>query len=401
MHKAGVAHLGIDPSNVLILPYTRSLKLANFNLAQPNSPVVGERTIKPNDIFSEYAAPEVLDVLLSRHDDFRTTSYAIPEFNSSQHTAQLVNGAAADSWATGVTLLEALTCHRHFSCRSLGTPRPESSPFVRRVTYTDPLGTFSYLQHDVVGETRFLQQRWMNAVLTAEKLGSAVQHPIIEAIRHCSTMPDAAVDFFVKLLHPTPAARMTMAEAACHPYLARAMQWLLTKQAHVSGQSTAAEGATASGSADASATTTTSASSEPGATTACVFCEPGATTASEISDRGATTNSGSLPAVTTPSIAGKTRQQPQSSVDRSLQSHAVDCSEYEDEEQDTHQPDDAKSQCCVESIADNASGCLNPAIKNSSGKRYFTPSSAAPKSLISRSAQPVCWQCDFDQEIIK
>lgn len=75
----------------------------------------------------------------------------------------------------------------------------------------------------------------MNAVLTAEKLGSAVQHPIIEAIRHCSTMPDAAVDFFVKLLHPTPAARMTMAEAACHPYLARAMQWLLTKQAHVSG----------------------------------------------------------------------------------------------------------------------------------------------------------------------
>ena len=56
-------------------------------------------------------------------------------------------------------------------------------------------------------------------MLTAEKLGVAVQHPIIDAIRRCSPRPNLAVDFFTKILHPKPEARMTVSEAERHPWL--------------------------------------------------------------------------------------------------------------------------------------------------------------------------------------
>ena len=103
------------------------------------------------------------------------------------------------------------------------------------------------------------------------------------------------------------------------------------------GQSRAAKAATATDSAD--------------------FC---ATTISDPSPSASSiTASGSLLAVTTPTIASEIRQQPQSSPDSSMQSHPLDCSEHEDEELGTPPPGSAEPQSCMESIADDASRCLD------------------------------------------
>ena len=60
-------------------------------------------------------------------------------------------------------------------------------------------------------------------------------HPLIFHIKYYSSDPSNAVDFFVSMLHPDPAARMTMAQAARHPYMAPAMQKLLFREARLGG----------------------------------------------------------------------------------------------------------------------------------------------------------------------
>ena len=62
-------------------------------------------------------------------------------------------------------------------------------------------------------------------------MDSAVRHPLVEKIELTSTEPTIAVDFFLQMLHPDPEARMTMAQASRHPYLAHAMQRLLSREA--------------------------------------------------------------------------------------------------------------------------------------------------------------------------
>ena len=47
----------------------------------------------------------------------------------------------------------------------------------------------------------------------------AVQHPLLEKVRRCSTDPDLAEDFFSRVLDPAPTLRPTAAEALQHPYL--------------------------------------------------------------------------------------------------------------------------------------------------------------------------------------
>ena len=60
-----------------------------------------------------------------------------------------------------------------------------------------------------------------DAVKKAEKAAVPVQHPILDTVRQCSTNPDAAADFFVRMLHPCPAKRMSL-EAKHHAYIAAA-----------------------------------------------------------------------------------------------------------------------------------------------------------------------------------
>ena len=51
--------------------------------------------------------------------------------------------------------------------------------------------------------------------------GEAVQHPILDNIRRCSSTPDEAVDFFSRILHCIPDKRLTAAQALEHPYIRR------------------------------------------------------------------------------------------------------------------------------------------------------------------------------------
>ena len=65
----------------------------------------------------------------------------------------------------------------------------------------------------------------------AERMDSAVRHQLIEKLELTSSKPTIAVDFFLRVLHPDPDTRMTMAEAGLHPFMAPAMQRLLSRGA--------------------------------------------------------------------------------------------------------------------------------------------------------------------------
>ena len=77
----------------------------------------------------------------------------------------------------------------------------------------------------------FLGGLQADAVASAERMDSAVRHPLIEKLELTSTKPTNAVDFFIQMLHPDPAIRMTMAQAARHPFMVPAMQKLLSRGA--------------------------------------------------------------------------------------------------------------------------------------------------------------------------
>ena len=49
--------------------------------------------------------------------------------------------------------------------------------------------------------------------------GQAVQHPLLEKVRRCSTNPDEAVDFFTRVFDPLVPRRPTAEQALQHPYL--------------------------------------------------------------------------------------------------------------------------------------------------------------------------------------
>lgn len=75
--------------------------------------------------------------------------------------------------------------------------------------------------------------------------GELVEHPILEEVRHCSSTPDLAADFFAKLLNYEQHKRPTAAQALQHPYLrecAAEMQACLESHASMSQDSPAPEG---------------------------------------------------------------------------------------------------------------------------------------------------------------
>ena len=59
----------------------------------------------------------------------------------------------------------------------------------------------------------------VESVRRAEENGVTVDHPLLDNVRACSSTPHAAVAFFSAVLHPSPAARLTSAQALQHPYL--------------------------------------------------------------------------------------------------------------------------------------------------------------------------------------
>ena len=72
---------------------------------------VKEASIDPMGANGLYAAPEVLDSMLSRFDPSSTGS-------------MLVNGAAADVWSAGIVLFQALTSDVPFKARPYRLPPP-------------------------------------------------------------------------------------------------------------------------------------------------------------------------------------------------------------------------------------------------------------------------------------
>ena len=58
----------------------------------------------------------------------------------------------------------------------------------------------------------------------AEQQHQAVEHPLLDRVRACSSTPDAAAAFFTAMLHPEPSARMTSQQALTHPYLRACVQ---------------------------------------------------------------------------------------------------------------------------------------------------------------------------------
>ena len=58
-----------------------------------------------------------------------------------------------------------------------------------------------------------------DVIIEASEAGTLVEHPLLDKVRACSSNPDEASDFFLKLLHPFPIHRMS-SEAQAHPYLA-------------------------------------------------------------------------------------------------------------------------------------------------------------------------------------
>ena len=60
------------------------------------------------------------------------------------------------------------------------------------------------------------------AVLTAERANSAVQHPLLDSVRQHSSNPDAAADFFFRMLHPTPACRLSL-DGLQHAYMSQTL----------------------------------------------------------------------------------------------------------------------------------------------------------------------------------
>ncbi len=58
-----------------------------------------------------------------------------------------------------------------------------------------------------------------DAVLTAREADEPVKHALLDKVRECSANPDAAADFFLQMLDPTPSWRMSI-EAASNSYVA-------------------------------------------------------------------------------------------------------------------------------------------------------------------------------------
>ena len=71
---------------------------------------------------------------------------------------------------------------------------------------------------------------WMQeaAVALAHSTGAAVQHPILDRIRSCSTVPDAAASFFEGLFYPVPEQRLT---PQSYPYIKPTVEAMLQHQA--------------------------------------------------------------------------------------------------------------------------------------------------------------------------
>lgn len=63
--------------------------------------------------------------------------------------------------------------------------------------------------------------RQVKSVRDAEENGVAVDHQLLDNVRACSSTPHAAAAFFCAVLHPSPTARLTSAQALKHPYLRR------------------------------------------------------------------------------------------------------------------------------------------------------------------------------------
>ena len=59
----------------------------------------------------------------------------------------------------------------------------------------------------------------INAVTAAEVNQTPVDHPLLSQVRACSTTPEAAVSFFIAILHPKPSARLTSVQALDHTYI--------------------------------------------------------------------------------------------------------------------------------------------------------------------------------------
>ena len=53
----------------------------------------------------------------------------------------------------------------------------------------------------------------------AAQAGTPVHHPLLDKVRECSADPDAAADFFQRILHPRDSSRLSV-EAHTHKYVA-------------------------------------------------------------------------------------------------------------------------------------------------------------------------------------
>lgn len=57
------------------------------------------------------------------------------------------------------------------------------------------------------------------AVTDAAQAGTPVNHPLLDKVKECSANPDAAADFFQRILHPHYSSRLSV-EAHMHSYVA-------------------------------------------------------------------------------------------------------------------------------------------------------------------------------------
>ena len=64
-------------------------------------------------------------------------------------------------------------------------------------------------------------------VSQANALAEGKSHPLLDRVRQCSATPDAAADFFAKILHPCSGCRLR-GDAFFHPYMATVIQQMKT-----------------------------------------------------------------------------------------------------------------------------------------------------------------------------
>ncbi|KAL3149906.1 hypothetical protein ABBQ38_013271 [Trebouxia sp. C0009 RCD-2024] len=217
--RAHVAHMDLKSDNIMIRhdavrPFD-NMRLADFGYSRVCQ--AGEKDVTPKGLAPDYAAPEVLKSFYSH-------------FKKSRHLSRQVDGPPADVYSAGVILFQMLTGCIPFPANSEAFPIsevPEDIPQHSRDLWR--MATVVYVQ----------QILWGYSLKQSED-GELVQHLILDEVRHCSSTPDLAADFFAKVLNFKKSQRPTAAQALQHPYLrqcAAEMQAYLESQASIAQDS--------------------------------------------------------------------------------------------------------------------------------------------------------------------